>query len=126
MMILHTINQPLLKEAAVPALTCRYLPIILPLSYCVNKIIKDYRICRYSFFFCHFPELNKRFVCNMLTQLKGYIHFIQQLYSQTTELLLAIGKPREALAAFEAALALAPDRAGALRGKAEAERHISR
>ena len=43
---------------------------------------------------------------------------------QLGELLLAVGKPREALGAFNAALTLAPGRLGALRGKAEAERRI--
>lgn len=41
---------------------------------------------------------------------------------QLGELLLAMGRPAEALEAFDAALALAPGRAGALRGKAEAQR----
>ena len=45
---------------------------------------------------------------------------------QLGELLLLVGRPREALQAFDAALALAPGRAGALRGKAEAERSIER
>jgi tetratricopeptide (TPR) repeat protein len=45
---------------------------------------------------------------------------------QLGELLLASGKPRDALAAFKSALALAPNRHGALVGKAEAERRISR
>ncbi|WP_217429840.1 hypothetical protein, partial [Sphingomonas bacterium] len=45
---------------------------------------------------------------------------------QLGELLLAEGRPREALSAFDAALALAPGRLGALRGKAEAERRIGR
>jgi tetratricopeptide (TPR) repeat protein len=44
---------------------------------------------------------------------------------QLGEILLAAGKPREALDAFNAALAQAPGRLGALRGKAEAERRIS-
>ena len=44
---------------------------------------------------------------------------------QLGELLLLVGKPREALGAFDAALALAPGRLGALRGKAEAERRIA-
>ena len=43
---------------------------------------------------------------------------------QLGELLLALGKPREALSAFNTALALAPGRLGALRGKAEAERRM--
>jgi len=41
---------------------------------------------------------------------------------QLGELLLAIGKPSEASNAFNATLALAPGRLGALKGKAEAER----
>lgn len=40
---------------------------------------------------------------------------------QLGELLLAFDRPREAMQAFEAALAMAPGRAGALRGKAAAE-----
>lgn len=40
---------------------------------------------------------------------------------QLGELLLLIGKPQEALNAFDSALALAPGRLGAIRGKAEAE-----
>ncbi len=40
-------------------------------------------------------------------------------------LLLGLGKSRDALNAFEAALVLAPGRMGALRGKAEAEHQIS-
>lgn len=44
---------------------------------------------------------------------------------QLGDLYLVVGKPREALGAFNAALALAPGRLGALRGKAEAERRIS-
>jgi hypothetical protein len=40
---------------------------------------------------------------------------------QLGELLLSIGRPREALSAFNSALALAPGRSGALRGKAAAE-----
>ena len=44
---------------------------------------------------------------------------------QLGELLLATGKPKEALKAFDAALVLAPGRLGARRGKAEAERRIS-
>jgi tetratricopeptide (TPR) repeat protein len=43
---------------------------------------------------------------------------------QLGELYLSIGKPKEALDAFNAALKLAPGRLGALRGKAEAERRI--
>jgi len=43
---------------------------------------------------------------------------------QLGELLLVLGKPRDALGAFDAALTLAPGRLGALRGKAEAERRI--
>jgi tetratricopeptide (TPR) repeat protein len=43
---------------------------------------------------------------------------------QLGELLLALGRPKEALDAFNAALALAPGRLGALRGKAEAERRM--
>ncbi len=43
---------------------------------------------------------------------------------QLGDLYLVVGKPREALSAFNAALALAPGRLGALRGKAEAERRI--
>ena len=43
---------------------------------------------------------------------------------QLGELLLLAGKPSEALDAFNAALALAPGRLGALRGKAEAERRL--
>ncbi len=45
---------------------------------------------------------------------------------QLGEILLAAGKPREALDAFNAALVLTPGRSGALRGKAEAERRIPR
>jgi tetratricopeptide (TPR) repeat protein len=45
---------------------------------------------------------------------------------QLGELYLVVGKPREALNAFNAALALAPGRLGALQGKAEATRRISR
>jgi tetratricopeptide (TPR) repeat protein len=44
---------------------------------------------------------------------------------QLGELFLRIGKPREALVAFDAALALAPRRLGALRGKADAEHRIT-
>ena len=44
---------------------------------------------------------------------------------QLGDLYLVLGKPREALSAFSAALALAPGRLGALRGKSEAERRIS-
>lgn len=44
---------------------------------------------------------------------------------QLGELLLSIGKPREALQAFDAALAMAPGRAGALRGKAEAAQRLA-
>ena len=43
---------------------------------------------------------------------------------QLGELLLALGKPHEALDAFDSALALAPGRLGALRGKSRAERQI--
>ena len=43
---------------------------------------------------------------------------------QLGELLLTLGQPGEAVAAFDAALLLAPGRQGALRGKAEAERLI--
>jgi hypothetical protein len=43
---------------------------------------------------------------------------------QLGELYLVLGKPKEALRAFDTALALAPGRLGALRGKAEAERRI--
>jgi tetratricopeptide (TPR) repeat protein len=43
---------------------------------------------------------------------------------QLGELYLSLGKPREALDAFNAALTLAPGRLGALRGKAEAARRI--
>ena len=43
---------------------------------------------------------------------------------QLGELLLALGKPTEALAAFNEALALAPGRMRALHGKSEAERQI--
>jgi hypothetical protein len=43
---------------------------------------------------------------------------------QLGELLLTLGQPREALSAFDAALALAPGRRGAIRGRAEAERQI--
>jgi tetratricopeptide (TPR) repeat protein len=43
---------------------------------------------------------------------------------QLGELYLSIGKPKDALDAFNAALALAPGRLGSLRGKAEAERNI--
>jgi tetratricopeptide (TPR) repeat protein len=45
---------------------------------------------------------------------------------QLGELLLSLGKPREALSAFNSALALAPGRLGALQGKADAERQVSR
>jgi tetratricopeptide (TPR) repeat protein len=45
---------------------------------------------------------------------------------QLGEILLVAGRPREALDAFNAALALAPGRSGALRGKAEAERRLAR
>jgi tetratricopeptide (TPR) repeat protein len=45
---------------------------------------------------------------------------------QLGELFLKLGQPREALNAFNAALALAPGRRGALQGKAEAERRIAR
>jgi tetratricopeptide (TPR) repeat protein len=45
---------------------------------------------------------------------------------QLGELLLLADRPHEALQAFDAALALAPGRAGALRGKAEAERRLDR
>ncbi|PXA85394.1 hypothetical protein DMC47_37795 [Nostoc sp. 3335mG] len=44
---------------------------------------------------------------------------------QLGELLLQLGKPKEALAAFDSALVLAPGRRGALAGKAEAERRAS-
>ena len=44
---------------------------------------------------------------------------------QLGELLLLTGNAKEALKAFDAALALAPGRLGALRGKAEAERRIA-
>lgn len=44
---------------------------------------------------------------------------------QLGELLLLTGKPKEALMAFDATLALAPGRLGAVRGKAEAERRIA-
>ncbi|TAK37973.1 MAG: hypothetical protein EPO30_08730 [Lysobacteraceae bacterium] len=44
---------------------------------------------------------------------------------QLGDLLLSYERPREAVQAFDAALALAPGRAGALRGKAEAERRLS-
>jgi len=44
---------------------------------------------------------------------------------QLGDLYLVVGKPREALSAFNTALALAPGRLGALRGKSEAERRIS-
>jgi hypothetical protein len=44
---------------------------------------------------------------------------------QLGELYLLVGKPREAAHAFDAALAMAPGRMGALRGKAEAERRIA-
>jgi hypothetical protein len=43
---------------------------------------------------------------------------------QLGDLYLVVGKPRGALAAYDAALALAPGRLGALRGKAEAARRI--
>jgi hypothetical protein len=43
---------------------------------------------------------------------------------QLGDLYLMVGKPREAVTEFNAALALAPGRLGALRGKAEAERQI--
>ncbi|QYE33366.1 hypothetical protein KZX46_00780 (plasmid) [Polymorphobacter sp. PAMC 29334] len=43
---------------------------------------------------------------------------------QLGDLYLVVGKPREALVAYDAALALAPGRLGALRGKAAAERRI--
>ena len=45
---------------------------------------------------------------------------------QLGELLLVLGRPHEALAAFNSALVLAPGRLGALRGKDEAERLGSR
>ena len=41
---------------------------------------------------------------------------------QLGDLYLVVGKPREASAAYDAALAMAPGRLGALRGKAEAKR----
>jgi tetratricopeptide (TPR) repeat protein len=44
---------------------------------------------------------------------------------QLGEILLVAGRPREALDAFNAALALAPGRSGALRGKAVAERRLA-
>ena len=44
---------------------------------------------------------------------------------QLGELLLSIGKPREGLEAFDAALAMAPGRAGALRGKAEVAQRLA-
>jgi hypothetical protein len=44
---------------------------------------------------------------------------------QLGELLLLTGNAKEALKAFDATLALAPGRLGALRGKAEAERRIA-
>ena len=44
---------------------------------------------------------------------------------QLGELLLVAGKPEDALNSFNAALALAPGRLGALRGKAEAERRMT-
>jgi tetratricopeptide (TPR) repeat protein len=43
---------------------------------------------------------------------------------QLGTLLLRLGRPREALNAFNAALSLAPGRIGALRGKADAERRV--
>ena len=43
---------------------------------------------------------------------------------QLGELLLALGKPRQALDAFDSTLALAPGRLGALHGKRSAEREI--
>ncbi len=43
---------------------------------------------------------------------------------QLGELFLAFGKPKEALNAFDSALALAPGRLGAVQGKADAERRI--
>ena len=45
---------------------------------------------------------------------------------QLGELFLVLARPQEALGAFKSALALAPGRLGALRGKAEAERGSSR
>lgn len=45
---------------------------------------------------------------------------------QLGELLLALGRPGEALLAFNTALKLAPGRSGALRGKADAERKLRR
>jgi tetratricopeptide (TPR) repeat protein len=44
---------------------------------------------------------------------------------QLGELFLVLGKPREALDAFDAALALSPGRLGALRGKAKAQHQIA-
>ena len=44
---------------------------------------------------------------------------------QLGDLYLVVGKPREALAAYNAALVLAPGRLGALHGKAAAERRIA-
>jgi hypothetical protein len=44
---------------------------------------------------------------------------------QLGDLYLIVGKPREAVNAFNAAIALAPGRLGASRGKAEAERRIT-
>ncbi len=43
---------------------------------------------------------------------------------QLGELLLKLGRPKEALAAFDADLALAPGRLGGVRGRAEAERRL--
>jgi hypothetical protein len=45
---------------------------------------------------------------------------------QLGELLLLVGKPKEALDAFDATLVLAPGRSGALRGKTEAQRRMPR
>ncbi len=43
---------------------------------------------------------------------------------QLGELLLQLNRPKEALDAFNAALALSPGRRGALQGAAEASRHL--
>ncbi len=43
---------------------------------------------------------------------------------QLGDLYLAVGKPREALSAYDAALALAPGRLGAMEGKADAHRRV--
>jgi hypothetical protein len=45
---------------------------------------------------------------------------------QLGELLLGLGEPKKALSAFDAALALAPGRLGALRGRDAAEQRLRR